>query len=264
MEITRAQRCSPPSSPGRPYCRQKRQRLWDCLLIIVRLEYMSRCVLFRFVRGLHSKIYGFDIAYCRPLRYFSGLGRATEAAVSYGPLRPTINDILRGPIMSTSTVHGWVRSIRLHKNVAFAMIYDGSTGEDLQIVLQPADAQKLQVGCAVQLVGSIVSSKGSQQAKELVVDRLEIKGYCPNDSYPIQNKEMTVEFLRSVAHLRPRTSHFATILRLRHQLARSLRSVLSNHQFTEIHAPSIVFSDCEGLAIHSRSQKVTRFFWKDC
>lgn len=162
-------------------------------------------------------------------------------------LEDTIHDVLRRDVgQSPVTIFGWIRSLRHHKNVSFGMIFDGSTEEDLQVVLKPDDAKQLQVGTSLKISGQLRGSLGPLQAKEVIVDQVKVLGACSAEEYPIQNKEHSAEFLRTLPHLRPRTASFASTLRFRSRLAACLRDYLAMAQFTEITAPSIVFSDCEG------------------
>jgi len=161
-------------------------------------------------------------------------------------LAATLKDLSRVPEGRSAQVHGWIRSLRHHKSVSFAMIYDGSLEKDLQAVLSPEQASALEIGAAARLFGKHAWSKGVAQEREFLVQDLAVLGRCPADAYPIQNKPATLEFLRSIPHLRPRTANFAALLKLRSSLAQNCREFLASKQFTELHAPCIVFSDCEG------------------
>lgn len=195
--------------------------------------------IFHFTRGFTKAISGVRPQHF-PLRNYS-------SSSCGGALKDTIHDVLRkGVGQSPVTLSGWVRSLRHHKNVSFAMIFDGSADEDLQVVLKPGDAKQLQVGTSLRITGQLRSSLGPLQAKEVIVDQVNVLGACSAEEYPIQNKEHSAEFLRTLPHLRPRTASFASILRLRSRLSACLRDYLTRAQFTEINAPSIVFSDCEG------------------
>jgi len=142
------------------------------------------------------------------------------------------------------SVTGWIRSIRRHKNVTFASVSSSLASKEIQLVL---DANTLlDVGAAIRAHGTMQPSLGQGQSQELRVEQLEVLGPCPGELYPIQKKVLEDEFLRSIPHLRSRTSRYATILRLRSSLSMSFRNWLEQRECLEIHAPVLSFSDCEG------------------
>ncbi|TFY60008.1 hypothetical protein EVG20_g7577 [Dentipellis fragilis] len=144
-------------------------------------------------------------------------------------------------------VHGWVKSVRVQKRVAFAMIQDGTSTESLQVVFQnPILAHRLTNGAGVRLTGKLCASPGSGQAVELVADTVDVLGECDPATYPIQKQSLTVEYLRDNAHLRTRTSASAAVLRLRDQSQKALSNYFSRHDFTYAHTPIITSLDSEG------------------
>ena len=122
------------------------------------------------------------------------------------------------------TVMGWVRTKRASKNVAFIALNDGSTINNLQVV---ADAEKfgedilrrITTGASISATGKVVESQGAGQACELVAESIEVFGEADPDKYPLQPKKHSLEFLREIAHLRPRTNTFSAIMRVRHAMA---------------------------------------------
>jgi hypothetical protein len=127
---------------------------------------------------------------------------------------------------------GWIRTIRRQKNVAFVNLYDGSSATDLQVVLAPQNVPALAaVGASVHVRGVMTPSKGKGQAMELAGDELSVIGAC--DSYPLQKKDHSDEFLRENGHLRGRTSAFAALMRIRHGSTQALMSFLNNQGFIQ-------------------------------
>ncbi|KAF5314722.1 hypothetical protein D9611_007274 [Ephemerocybe angulata] len=157
---------------------------------------------------------------------------------------------------TTTTVCGWIKSIRKQKNVAFAVLTDGSEDRGLQAVLLREGAEdgilrRLTNGTAVQLRGKLVESPGKGQSHELVVDEKEagaivVLGECDPESYPIQKKTLTPEYLRDHTHLRARTTQIASMLRLRHTLNRRLSAWMDGEGFTSVQTPVVTGNDAEG------------------
>lgn len=166
------------------------------------------------------------------------------------PLR--IADILQTkPESQSLNVSGWVRTKRGNKDVAFIAISDGSTIHTLQIVAEVAlfDEElmkKIQTGASIRVHGKLVESQGSGQAVELQAVELTVLGEAPAEDYPLQKKKHTLEFLREIAHLRPRTNTFGAIFRIRHTLAYAIHHYFNSKHFYYVHAPIITGSDAEG------------------
>ncbi|HIW20189.1 MAG TPA: asparagine--tRNA ligase [Candidatus Alistipes pullicola] len=147
-------------------------------------------------------------------------------------------------------VKGWVRTKRGNKNVAFIALNDGSIIHNIQIV---ADVNKfdesllknITTGSCIKVCGKLVESLGSGQPVEIQADSIEIYG-TTDASYPLQKKGHSLEFLREIAHLRPRTNTFGTVLRIRHAMAFAIHKYFNDHGFYYLHTPLITGSDCEG------------------
>ncbi|KAL7420802.1 hypothetical protein Q5752_004755 [Cryptotrichosporon argae] len=159
-------------------------------------------------------------------------------------LPPTLRDLLRQPHGQT-TVHGWIKSVRAHKNVAFAEIDDGS-GSSVQAVFKDGKGDALTLGTAVRLRGALEPSRGRGQAVELRVDEIDVLGTCDPDAYPIQKKALPPAVLREHAHLRFRTTQTAALMRVRDASMRDWHDWFEAHGFTHIHTPILTSSDCEG------------------
>ena len=148
------------------------------------------------------------------------------------------------------TLEGWVRNNRNQSNFGFIDFNDGTYFQSLQLVYDKEleDFQiisKIHVGCAIRVIGTIVKSEGSNQSHELKVEKVEILGDCPED-YPIQPKRHTREFLREVAHLRPRTNLFNAVFRVRSVAAHAIHEFFQSNNYVYFHSPIITGADCEG------------------
>ena len=153
------------------------------------------------------------------------------------------------PVGSLITVLGWVRTVRVSKAVAFVQINDGSCVGSLQAVLDNPERHpvvgKLLTGAAVRARGKLVASKGTEQKYELALESLEMVGPA-DESYPVQPKRHSFEFLREIAHLRPRTNTFGAVNRIRSKIAYAVHQFYQERGFYYIHTPLITASDCEG------------------
>ena len=167
-------------------------------------------------------------------------------------LAPTsIKDVLQStaPIAAVH-VQGWVRTRRDSKDFSFIELNDGSSLRNLQIIAKnslpnyPA-VQRITTGVSISATGALVASQGKGQKWELVADTIEIVGPA-DDSYPLQKKGHTPEFLREVAHLRPRSNLFSSIFRVRSRLAFAVHQFFQERGFVYVHTPIITGSDCEG------------------
>lgn len=150
-------------------------------------------------------------------------------------------------------VRGWVRTLRNQKQFCFLQVNDGSNLSGIQVVIEPGcpgfeliEEGKLQTGAAVSATGTLVSSPGAKQAIELRATGLTLVGECDPDTYPLQKKRHTLEFLRSMAHLRPRTNTIAAVARVRSALAYATHDFFQSHGFQYVHTPILSASDCEG------------------
>ena len=147
-------------------------------------------------------------------------------------------------------VKGWVRTRRGSKQVACVALNDGSTIKNVQIVidLEKIDEElvkKISTGTCLSVNGTLVESIGGGQSVEIQATAIEILGECDN-TYPLQKKGQTMEFMRSVAHLRPRTNTFGAIFRIRHNMAYAIHKFFHDKGFYYFHTPIITASDCEG------------------
>lgn len=152
---------------------------------------------------------------------------------------------------SKVNVKGWVRTKRGNKNVAFIAINDGSVIHNIQVVADPAKfdeelLKQITTGAAVSISGTLVESKGQEQSVEIQAEEIELYGTADPEKYPLQKKGHTLEFLREIAHLRPRTNTFGAVLRIRHAMAFAIHQYFNDKGFYWIHTPIITGSDAEG------------------
>src|SRR6266853_3228450 len=167
-------------------------------------------------------------------------------------LSPTaIKDALQSaaPIDSIQ-VQGWVRTRRDSKDFSFIELNDGSSLRNLQIIARNtlpnyAALQRLITGASIIVRGALVASQGKGQNWEVIADEVSIVG-ASDDSYPLQKKGHTPEFLREIAHLRPRSNLFGCVFRVRSRLAFAIHQFFQERGFYYIHTPIITGSDCEG------------------
>ncbi|MBD5207648.1 MAG: asparagine--tRNA ligase [Bacteroidales bacterium] len=168
--------------------------------------------------------------------------------------RVTIADLLKDPsayVGKEVDVKGWVRSRRGNKYVQFVALNDGTTIKNLQIVFDLAkfseDSLKgISTGSSIHVQGELVESQGKGQTVEVQAGEFEIYGTADPDSYPLQKKGHTLEFLRDIAHLRPRTNTFGAVFRIRHALAYAIHKFFNDKGFYYFHTPLITASDAEG------------------
>lgn len=161
-------------------------------------------------------------------------------------MRTKIKNIQFDQIGKTIQVGGWIRSIRNQKTFAFIEINDGSTQSSLQAIATSSQIDQLTTGCCISIEGTLVESPGHKQKWELQASKIHLYGNCPADSYPLQKKRHSFEFLRTIAHLRPRTNTQAAIARLRNELAFATHSFFHERGFLYIQTPIITASDAEG------------------
>src|SRR5437867_2274484 len=167
-------------------------------------------------------------------------------------LSPTrIKDALQSAASTDAIqVQGWVRTRRDSKDFSFIELNDGSCLRSLQIIAKNtlpnyADVQRLTTGASISVRGALVASQGKGQKWELVADKIDIVGGA-DDSYPLQKKGHTPEFLREIAHLRPRSNLFGCVFRVRSRLAFAVHDFFQERGFVYVHTPIITGSDCEG------------------
>jgi asparaginyl-tRNA synthetase len=150
------------------------------------------------------------------------------------------------------TVKGWIRTVRHQKNFSFVEINDGSTLSNLQIILDGSLAgfeeklPHLNTGASLHIQGKVVPSPAAKQKVEVQALNVELIGHCDAENYPLQKKRHSFEFLRTIAHLRPRTNTIGAIARVRNRLAFSTHQFFQSRGFLYLHTPIITASDCEG------------------
>ncbi len=169
--------------------------------------------------------------------------------------RVKIIDLLKTPeksgIGNSVTIKGWVRTKRGNKNVAFIALNDGSTIHSIQVVVDLANfdeelLKQVNTGACLSVGGTLVESPGAGQSVEIHATQIEVYGSADPEVYPLQKKGHTLEFLREIAHLRPRTNTFGAVLRIRHNMAYAIHKYFNDKGFYYIHTPIITGSDAEG------------------
>jgi asparaginyl-tRNA synthetase len=161
------------------------------------------------------------------------------------------------------TIMGWVRTRRDSKGgFSFIEVNDGSCLSGIQIVADvklpnyEGEVLKLQTGCSIKAVGTLVASPGKGQKVELQAEEVEVLGWVDSAVYPLQKKRHSFEFLRTIAHLRPRTNTFGAVARVRNAMSHAIHRFFQERGFIYIHTPIITGSDCEGAG---EMFKVTTF-----
>ncbi len=167
------------------------------------------------------------------------------------PSPTRIKDALQSPAaLPAILVQGWVRTRRDSKTFSFIELNDGSSLRNLQVIAKDtlpnyADVQRLTTGASIIVRGELVASQGKGQSWEVVAESIEIIGGA-DDTYPLQKKGHTPEFLREIAHLRPRSNLFGCVFRVRSRLAFAIHQFFQERGFVYVHTPIITGSDCEG------------------
>ena len=176
--------------------------------------------------------------------------------------RTRIKDLLSATAVSDApnpvNVKGWVKTVRSSGGVAFVQINDGSTLADLQIVVDASCpdyglVSGLTTGCSVSADGALQESPGRGQRYEIVADTLELLGGADPEEYPLQKKRHTLEFLRELAHLRPRTNTFGAVARVRNAMAFGIHQFFQQRGFLYVQTPIITASDAEGAGAMFRA-----------
>jgi asparaginyl-tRNA synthetase len=147
-------------------------------------------------------------------------------------------------------VTGWVKTSRFSKNVSFVHLFDGSSASTIQVILSKEQAEawrpRLGMGTAVRIRGTWKASPGGKQAWEVTADSIEVVGDSNPTDYPIQPKRMTMEYLRTIAHLRPRTNTFQSVFRVRNAVSWHIHRFFQERGFQWVHTPILTASDAEG------------------
>jgi asparaginyl-tRNA synthetase len=167
--------------------------------------------------------------------------------------RIKVKDVLNGSVQVGSEVllKGWVRTKRGNKHVAFIALNDGSIIHNIQLVadLQNFSEEQLKAvstGACISAKGTLVESPAQGQPVEVQLSHIEVLGEADPETYPLQKKGHSLEFLREIAHLRPRTNTFGAIFRLRHAMAYGIHKFFNDRGFVYLHTPIITGSDAEG------------------
>ena len=150
-------------------------------------------------------------------------------------------------------LRGWVRTVRAQKDVAFIEVNDGSSLSGIQAVVNGdvpgrdhLDGGDITTGAAVMIEGTVVESPGGKQAVEVAVTSIKLVGGADASTFPLQKKRHTLEYLRGIAHLRPRTNTIGAVTRVRNQLAYATHTFFQQHGFQYVNTPIVTASDCEG------------------
>lgn len=165
--------------------------------------------------------------------------------------RTLIKDLKPEMIGSQVELKGWARTRRGNKHVQFVQLNDGSNVGGIQVVFDMSkftdeQLKPITTGASLRVVGNLVESMGKGQSMEVQAESLELYGTCDPESYPLQKKGHTLEFLREKAHLRPRTNTFGAVLRVRSALAQAIHKFFGEKGFYYLNTPLITASDCEG------------------
>ncbi len=183
-----------------------------------------------------------------------GLGQKAKKMLLLCLMKDIKNILAEASVGSAITAKGWVRTKRETKNAIFIELNDGSSFNGLQCVFDAhglskenaAALSRSNTGAALSVSGTLIDSPASGQAVELKADSVTVIGECPADSYPLQKKAHSLEFLREIAHLRPRTNTIGAAARMRDEMAYAVHSFFHERGFRYIHTPIITASDCEG------------------
>ena len=166
-------------------------------------------------------------------------------------IRSKVKDLLQEQPGRDVLAKGWVRTKRGNKGIAFIALNDGSTIHNIQIVVDkalfPEDLlPRITTGACIGVTGTLVESVGSGQAVEIQAREIEVYGECDPMRFPLQKKDTSFEYLRSVAHMRMRTNTFGAVLRIRNQMAFAIHEYFHDKGFVYLHTPLITASDAEG------------------
>lgn len=161
-----------------------------------------------------------------------------------------IKDITKDLIGKEITICGWVKNHRKQATFGFINLFDGTCTNSLQVVYDNTlkdfeEIGRIHIGSSIKVIGTVKKSEGKGQDLDLVAKDVILLGNCPED-YPIQPKRHTLEYLRSVAYLRPRTNTFQSVFRIRSAAAQSIHEYFRKHNYLYVHTPLITTADCEG------------------
>lgn len=161
-----------------------------------------------------------------------------------------IKDITKDLIGKEITICGWVKNHRKQATFGFINLFDGTCTNSLQVVYDNSlkdfeEIGRIHIGSSIKVIGTVKESEGKGQDIDLVASDVILLGDCPED-YPIQPKRHTLEYLRSVAYLRPRTNTFQSVFRIRSAAAQSIHEYFRKNNYLYVHTPLITTADCEG------------------
>jgi len=180
-----------------------------------------------------------------------------------------ITDVLNKTEINTEiTVCGWIRTIRKQRDITFIALNDGSSFANLQIIVNKDIelSPECSVGASIRVEGKIVESPAKGQRVELIASKIHLYGGIPNaKEYPLAKKRHTLEYLRGMAHLRPRTNTFGAVTRVRNTCAKATHDFFQKGKYKYIHTPLITSSDCEGAGetFNVTTDYTEKFFDKD-
>ena len=162
-----------------------------------------------------------------------------------------MKDLLKATPGQEVLAKGWVRTKRGNKQIKFIALNDGSTVNNIQVVADMANFDealiaKITTGASISVTGDLIESVGSGQAVEIQAKEIEVLGECDPVRYPLQKKNTSLEYLRTVAHLRPRTNTFGAVMRIRHAMAFAIHKFFNDKGFVYLNTPLITESDAEG------------------
>ena len=165
--------------------------------------------------------------------------------------RSKVKDLLKATPGQEVLAKGWVRTKRGNKQIKFIALNDGSTVNNIQVVADMANFDealiaKITTGASISVTGDLIESVGSGQAVEIQAKEIKVLGECDPVRYPLQKKNTSLEYLRTVAHLRPRTNTFGAVLRIRHAMAFAIHKFFNDKGFVYLNTPLITESDAEG------------------
>lgn len=165
--------------------------------------------------------------------------------------RSKVKDLLKANPGQEVLAKGWVRTKRGNKQIKFIALNDGSTVNNIQVVadmtnFDEALIARITTGASISVTGNLIESVGSGQAVEIQAREIEVLGECDPVRYPLQKKNTSLEYLRTVAHLRPRTNTFGAVLRIRHEMAFAIHKFFNDKGFVYLNTPLITESDAEG------------------
>jgi len=166
--------------------------------------------------------------------------------------RIKVKNLLSNPVLGSDVlVKGWVRTKRGNKNILFIALNDGSTINNIQIVVEAATfdenlLKEISTGACIAVHGKLVESQGQGQNVEINAASIELYGKSDAETYPLQKKGHSMEFLRENAHLRFRTNTFGAVFRIRHAMAFAIHKYFNDKGFVYLHTPIITGSDAEG------------------